>query len=97
LELRRFPTRRSSDLLSIQFEKTSLYENLDAPRVHFISEYDRLLRNNDKFAADLLATNRIFTLDRAALLANSDMRRTFFDGLQVIDRKSTRLNSSHVK
>src|SRR5690606_23928778 len=36
-------------------------------------------------------TNRIFTLDRAALLANSDMRRTFFDGLQVMSSHFQRL------
>src|SRR5690606_27891989 len=47
--------------LSIQFEKTSLYENLDAPRVHFISEYDRLLRNNDNFFFNDTATTEIYT------------------------------------
>src|SRR5690606_41940610 len=92
--LHSFPTRRSSDLERMNFD--GVYSPKDMAKILDIGDstlrkWCIALEENDLFFARTENNKRLFTDQDIVIL------KTFRDLVQVQDRKSTRLNSSHVK
>src|SRR5690606_40787722 len=84
-----FPTRRSSDLLSYQESATPAHWICDGSTSYEISEGTRTTRGTDV----ILHIND----DSAEFLNKSRLQDILNKYAKFLDRKSTRLNSSHVK
>src|SRR5206468_10586735 len=84
-DLHSFPTRRSSDLNRLQLDQIDAHLRLNheqlGQQVDFLTR--ELLQGLPAFGALLLAQGQDSLVDR------------FCQDLQIVDRKSTRLNSSH--
>lgn len=81
--------------LSIQFNSTSLYENEQAPRVHFISAFEKLKASNEEKFQELKKLP-IFNIPSEAFLESPAMKRKLLDCLQIMSRNFQTLMFSRV-
>src|SRR5207302_10840226 len=88
--LHSFPTRRSSDLLAADLLVSPRSRGTNTP----LKIYQYLRSGRATVATRLLTHTQVLS-DETAILTGATARE-FADGV-LADRKSTRLNSSHVK
>src|SRR5690606_40479468 len=93
-ELHSFPTRRSSDLKYGFVEITKRYNNVLMPEMELVDIKDKHKRKrmNGHFSDRLIEEMTEALKDGHQIILFQNRR-----GFSPIDRKSTRLNSSHVK
>src|SRR5690606_42004143 len=91
-----FPTRRSSDLLQLEGEFRSQILRAQQAARNYVSEPYEYVQDGETFLFTSIISPVIIN-GRVDGLVGIDIDLMKFDQLLSEDRKSTRLNSSHVK
>src|SRR5690625_5532737 len=94
--LHSFPTRRSSDLSVQRWARANAARTFRANKVAPSVDENTRLKDMDEFVAPLPIDIVLQLLDALLDHAEAVRQRKGYDAIVYIDRKSTRLNSSHV-
>src|SRR5207302_10523367 len=95
-DLRAFPTRRSSDL-SVRFASAIIAAGSQAAKLSFLPDDPRIVDSTAALELKGVPKKMLVIGGGIIGLEMGTVYSTLGARLDVVDRKSTRLNSSHVK